>query len=93
MLGSKAHADKARRNPAKHREPVHQPNGKGRRWLPLQLKHIADDPALNEDLQRLRHLSGPLTSPLHLGKESFGHGALAEGQREDVGRRHSVLNG
>ena len=91
MLGSKAHADKARRNPAEHREPVHQPNGKGHRWLPLQLKHIADDPALNEDLQPLRHLGGPLAPPLHLGKQSFGHGALAKGQCEDVGGSHSVL--
>src|SRR6516225_998041 len=93
MLGSKAHADKARRNPAKHREPVKQLHGKGHRWLPLQLKHIADDSALNEDLQSLRHLGWPLASPLHLDKESFGHGALAKGQCEDVGGSHSVLNG
>ncbi len=93
MLGPEADPDDACRNPPQHREHAEQPERPRQRQLLFRHQDAADDPLLNRKLHRLRELHRQ-EPPLLDGVEVlFGHLAGPQRRRQNVRRRHRVLNG
>ena len=92
MFRADAEADEPRRDSPERWNFSQQAQGERRRERSGAAQHPGNDPALDGDLQPLRHARRPLAPLLDLAQAIDGEVSLPQRFEKNVGCRHGILD-